>query len=332
MSKDLFAAEKKGISVQLPYECQSLWGDLIPPWEHNGQRQWNLAQMIFWASTNFVGMFASIHKHIGILETLIGGNPAARGAFLPPAMRSNISTFVAGFADQECKHLGLDISAQNARSMKARLDQGHPYNAAEMVAEMTLLIQTIIQELAKRKLVYIPPPQDQFLQQEKLFGESVFQAFPSVFVELKEVSNALAADLNTAAVFHLMRVAERGMRILAWDRRVTVVRNKPLELQQWKDILDGVQKEVDLIVNWPNTLGLAKTQAEEFYNGALEEFKGFKDAWRNHVMHDRRSYSFDEAKGIMAHVERFMKTLATRISEKKRTPLRWTKKQVLVQP
>jgi hypothetical protein len=319
--------------VQLPYEGKELsFGGLIPPWVNDGRRLWSLAEMIFWASTNFVGMWGSVHKHIGILETLIAGNPAARGAFLSPPMRANIATFVAGYADQECKHLGLDISAQNARSMKMRIEQGHPYTAAEMLAELTLLMQTMIQELAKRKLACIPPPHDQFFQQEKLFGESVFQAFPSVDAEIKAAGNALAADLGTAAVFYLMRIAERGMRVLAWDRRVSVVRNKPLELQQWKDILDGVQAKVDLIVNWPNTLGLAKTQAEEFYNGALGEFRGFKDAWRNHVMHDRRSYSFDEAKAIMTHVERFMKTLATRISESKRTPLRWTKKQVLAIP
>lgn len=288
--------------------------------------------MMFWAGTNFVGMYGSIQKHIGILETMIAGNPEARGAFLHPSMRTNIATFVAGYADQECKHLNLDISAQNARSMKMRLERGHPYTAAEILAELILLMQTIIQELAKRKLVYIPTPNDQFFEQEKLFGDVVFQAFPSANPEIKAAGNALAADLGTAAVFHLMRVAETGMRTLAWDRRVSVVRNKPLELQQWKDILDGVQAKVDLIVNWPNTLGLAKTQAEEFYNGAMGEFRGFKDAWRNHVMHDRRAYNFDEAKAVMAHVERFMKTLATRISESKRTPLRWTKKQILAVP
>ncbi len=285
--------------------------------------------MIFWASTNFVGMWGSVEKHTAILQTLVGQNPAARGALLPSPMRTNIATFVAGFAVQECQHLNLEISRQNAFSMKQKLDRGHPYTAAEMLAELTLLMQTMIQELAKRKLVYIPPPNDQFFGREKLFGEQVFLAFPSVRSEIMAASNSLAADLGTAAVFHLMRIAERGMRVLAWDRRVSVVRNKPLELQQWKDILDGIQVETDKITNWPNTLGLAKTQAEEFYNGAMAEFRGFKDAWRNHAMHDRRSYNFDEAKGVMAHVKRFMQVLATQISESKRTPVRWGKKQII---
>ncbi len=205
----------------------------------------------------------------------------------------------------------------------------NPYTAREMLAELNLLHQTMVQELAKRHLVYIPSPHDEFFQKPTMFGEKVSKAFPSIYPELICAGNALAADLGTAAVFHLMRVAERGMRVLAWDRRVSIVGNKPLELQQWQDILSGVQKKVDLITQWPNSLGLAKTQAEEFYNGAMGEFRGFKDAWRNHVMHDRKSYNFDEARGILAHVERFMKTLAQRISESQRTPVQWTKKQIL---
>jgi hypothetical protein len=59
-----------------------------------------------------------------------------------------------------------------------------------------------------------------------------------------------------------MRTAEKGMQVLAWDRRVRNVRNKPAELQQWKDVLDGVEAEVNKITTWPNSLGLAKTQAE----------------------------------------------------------------------
>jgi len=126
-----------------------------------------------------------------------------------------------------------------------------------------------------------------------------------------------------------MRTAEKGMQVLAWDRRVRNVRNKPAELQQWKDVLDGVEAEVNKITTWPNSLGLAKTQAEEFYNGALAEFRGFKDAWRNHVMHSRRDYEFDEAKAVMSHVSRFMSTLAKRLSESKRTPRIWGKSQIM---
>jgi hypothetical protein len=43
----------------------------------------------------------------------------------------------------------------------------------------------------------------------------------------------------------------------------------------------------------------------------------------------RRDYEFDEAKAVMGHVSRFMSTLATRLSESKRTPRIWRKSQIM---
>lgn len=90
-------------------------------------------------------------------------------------------------------------------------------------------------------------------------------------------------------------------------------------MQGWEDIR-----------NWPSRLGLAKSQAHEFYNGVLSESRGFKDAWRNHVMHSRRDYEADEAKGVKAHVQRFLQALAVRLSEDKRTPKIWQEADHLV--
>ncbi len=119
------------------------------------------------------------------------------------------------------------------------------------------------------------------------------------------------------------------MRILAWDRRVKFKDGAPLEMQGWEDIIRAVEGEVLNIKNWPNRLGLAKSQAHEFYNGALSEFRGFKDAWRNHVMHSRKDYDANEAKGVKTHVHRFLQALAVRLSESHRTPRVWGKKQII---
>jgi hypothetical protein len=43
---------------------------------------------------------------------------------------------------------------------------------------------------------------------------------------------------------------------------------------------------------------------------AAAEFRYFKDAWRNHVMHDRNdSYDEPEALRVLEHVTRFMTLL-----------------------
>jgi hypothetical protein len=267
--------------------------------------------MIFWASTNFVGMWGSVEKHIGILETLIGNNPAARGAFLLPQMKANLATFVAGFAVQECQHLNLEISRQNAFSMKQKLDRSHPYTAAEMLAELTLLMQTMVQELAKRKLAYIAPPYDVYFEQEKSFGDLVFDTFPEARQDLKDAGNCLAASLATASVFHLMRVAEYGLRRLAKKLRVKLThsgRPMPIEFGDWNTIITGIKNKITVV---RRTRSGPKRQAKlEAYSNAADHCEYMKDIWRNSMAHSRKPYKDTEAVGVLERVRDFMQFLS----------------------
>jgi len=199
----------------------------------------------------------------------------------------------------------------------------------ELHARLRTIRESVERDLSKRLFMYVPVEKASSVERDDLFGVEVQKAFPSAVEDIKTAGTCYANDLNTACVFHLMRAAERGMRILALDRRVKFKNDAPLEMQGWEDILKGIETEVSKIGGWPNRLGLAKTQAQEFYNSAMGEFRGFKDAWRNHVMHTRRSYNAEDAKSILGHVCRFMQTLATRLSESTRTPKKWTKRQII---
>jgi hypothetical protein len=274
-------------------------------------------------------MYGHLRSEMTHLLVFMETVPGSRTAPLSPKVLRTISVFVADSAVEISAQMDMQVSMHNALNLKIRIGRGDIYTAESMLKELEGLQLSIMMELSAQRCVYIPTSHREYFERENPFGDGVLQAFPQVRVEIKNAGNALAVGLCTAAVFHLMRTAEKGMQVLAWDRRVGNVRNKPPQLQQWKDVLDGVGAEVNKITGWPNSLGLAKTQAEEFYNGALAEFRGFKDAWRNHVMHSRRDYEFDEAKAVMSHVSRFMRTLATRLSESKRTPKIWGKSQII---
>jgi hypothetical protein len=69
-----------------------------------------------------------------------------------------------------------------------------------------------------------------------VFGNEVRTAFNSAAPDMIEAGNCLAAECNTAAVFHLMRVAEIGLRALANDRNAPF-KNKPIDQQEWGTIL-----------------------------------------------------------------------------------------------
>lgn len=189
----------------------------------------------------------------------------------------------------------------------------------------------LLQEIQKHKFVYLPGSADEYFNQERLFGAAVYDRFPSARFEIREAGNAFAFEMWTASVFHLMRAGEIGLRALAKDRRISHLPKKkdaPVEMGCWDDIIKELEEQAGRIANWPNALGDVKVQAQEFYNGATMELRGFKDRFRNHVMHTRAEYRRADAESAMDHVKRFMNLLGTRISETRQTPLIWTKAQL----
>jgi hypothetical protein len=69
--------------------------------------------------------------------------------------------------------------------------------------------------------------------------------------------------------------------------------------------------------------GPARDDALEFYRGALGSFEGFKDAYRNNVMHARKSYNGPDALALMHHVRDFMTRLGSKIDEEAKTQIKW---------
>ncbi len=65
---------------------------------------------------------------------------------------------------------------------------------------------------------------------------------------------------------------------------------------------------------------------QAFYNGAIGQLHGFKDTYRNAVMHVRRNHDELEALRAVNQVRDFMNGLSAKIGEKARRPIplsRW---------
>lgn len=158
------------------------------------------------------------------------------------------------------------------------------------------------------------------------FGLKVFQKFEKARFDAEQVSLCLVAGASTAAVFHMMRVVEWGVRALGADLRlrrvhdilkpkpggslkVPKVRLVPIENCTWEKIQGQLRGKVDKRLEKLRP-GPAKDRKSVYYNSILEDFNGFRGAWRNHVMHTRFECKHGEEFHILPHVERFMKSLA----------------------
>jgi hypothetical protein len=160
-----------------------------------------------------------------------------------------------------------------------------------------------------------------------IFGDSVKNAFNSATSDIIEAGNCLAAECNTAAVFHLMRAAEIALRAIAVDREVEFA-NKPINQQEWGTILgalEGILKQMRLedAKKWQKPE--FKEAQIHFYNDTVQELRAFNEAWRRFIAHADKDAFYDRAYAwsVFNHVKEFMQKLSARISENKVMPKYW---------
>jgi hypothetical protein len=227
-----------------------------------------------------------------------------------------------------CTDVGFMNAAGLALAMAINLKSGSGIMATVPLALQARLddLETAIDlDLVHQQFVAIKQDRIRFFESKALFGEPVDQCFPSARIDISDAGNCIAVDLNSAAVFHLMRAVEGALRAFAVHLGVSKVsagrtKNRwvPLEYAQWEQILNQLPDRIEAKINKLPS-GPKKQAAQEFYYGTLKDFSGFKEAWRNHVSHARAHYSSESALAVLSHVERFMQTLADhRISESKR--------------
>lgn len=114
------------------------------------------------------------------------------------------------------KHFALlDLTVSNAMlkriSRNLRENEKMP-NAGEILE----LSSRIKDELYCKKFIYLEPKRLRLYEPDRpLFGEAIADRFPAAVFEIDEAAKCLALGRSTAAVFHLMRLMEIGIRALA---------------------------------------------------------------------------------------------------------------------
>lgn len=214
--------------------------------------------------------------------------------------------------DRHCENIGLVKVKGRIKPFKHQLGNEGECSYAIITDEVLKLRRVISGEIRERTFAFIPTNKAIYFEKDSLFGESVNQSFPSAAIHIKSAGNCLAADLHTAAVYHLMCVAELGLRALAKCLHVSKVKKTmPIELGTWEDIISALEVKVN--GRFPRTR--KGQQDSDFYKSAFIEYRAFKDFWRNKVMHSRVQYGGHDALSAFEHVRAFMQRLAQRVSE-----------------
>jgi hypothetical protein len=247
-----------------------------------------------------------------LIHVLVGKTGADR-------LRPEYRQMIAGSLEKlqrECVRLKLPESEKHVGRMLEVLAFAPHDGEAGFVEKTLQTFTTLFQDqLSMRLFLYVDYDKTKFFKEpESTFSPEVLANFGEARDDLLEAARCYALDRNTACVFHLMRVAENGLRALARERRVKLPKKKLLEWAQWNDIIVELTKSADALAN--RKAGPARDEAVEFYRGAIGQFQGFKDAYRNHVMHARKGYDSHQAASVLFHVRDFMNRLALKTDQR----------------
>ena len=203
----------------------------------------------------------------------------------------------------ECDILELAYTSEQASFINAEFkqkDKNYSYN--DLLKDLDHLAFSFGNELRKNISFRIADSKKDYFQKDDLFGLKVNLAFPSCLPEIESAGNCYALEQDDAAVFHLMRVLERSLGVLAKKFGVDFSHTN------WHNVIEEVEKKIRKM---DSSFGADWKEQQKFCAQAATHFMFLKEAWRNHVMHVR-DVPYDEGRSlsIFSHVREFMQALA----------------------
>jgi len=202
----------------------------------------------------------------------------------------------------ECEILALEHTSDLAAHFESCIrEKDEEYSNQELLKDLETLNFSFANELRRRFFFRIADDKQKYFQQDDLFGSKVSAAFPYCVAEIQNAGTCYALEQNEACVFHLMRVLERGLSVLAIKFSV------PFQHDNWHNIIEQLESKIRKM---DPTFGTDWKEKQKFYSAAASQFMFLKDAWRNHVMHVRDVYDEGRAFSIFSHVKELMQSLA----------------------
>jgi hypothetical protein len=182
-----------------------------------------------------------------------------------------------------------------AERVLMRLDAG-ALALSELAEEVARIEGQLRLELSLMRSLIVAPPHARLLQrQEAPYGAAVEMRFPSASYDIEEASVCVALQRPTAAVFHCMKVVERGVAALARCARLD-----PL-----------AEGEYD----WQTLLRLLRRSPREEFAGVIALLEGIRKQWRAPSLLPCSKYTESEAEKIFRAVGDFMRALSVRCDE-----------------
>ena len=203
----------------------------------------------------------------------------------------------------ECKNLELNHTLGMAFSIEERYHRkaaeeiggvfGRGYTEKDLLSDLDTLEMSFGNELGGQVIFRIASDKNSYFEKDDLFGSEVANAFPSATDNIRNAGTCFAVEQWDASAFHLMRVLERGLRVVA------IRFNVPFQNATWNTIIQDIETSIGGI---NSSFGADWREQRTFYSEVARHFRFLKDAWRNHIMHLGDDYDEGKALSVLRHV------------------------------
>jgi hypothetical protein len=265
---------------------------------------WSLFEVLNFHAEKFFHVLTVLAKlQVGIQAMLPSlAHAAANGEPIEfqnaPVWRADLDVVILQLGE-----MGLRGPRKAAERVRAIFEPGPDKDIGELMMHLGDLERRFKDELDGQLFLFLNTSErDHYEVNTPPFGMVVFDRFPIAIDDVAEASRCLALERGTAAVFHLMRVMESGLRALGRELGIPYAPSWDSYITQLDNLLSG--KKYD-------TLTSDQKAKRPFYQAVLGDLISIKSAWRNPTMHIVSSYDvpqatriFEAVKGLMQHLAR----------------------------
>ena len=194
---------------------------------------------------------------------------------------------------------GLSHSAKALDEVIRHL-QGHAGEVTygRLGQDGAILESHLYHELSDRRFFVIEGRHRELFEARDLFGEIVSGGYPSASLDIAEAGRCLALDRFPACLFHLMRVGEKALRVIALELSVPLASIK--KGRSWGGVIYDVNEKLAAMDDAaPKKLRLR----EPMY--FLTEVK---DLWRDKGIHPVEDFSPERTERVYNSIRSLMQT------------------------
>jgi hypothetical protein len=251
---------------------------------------------LFFMQNEFIGEFLKLSSAVGSLSYY--GTWVIEQPQQMPRIRGYIET-----ATKSAKKLGFDGIRVQLLTLLTIKDARLFGN--QVVGSAQVLWIALAKEVAQRGFLMLEREEVKQYDEKYPFGEEVFNAFPSIRIDIEEAVKCNAVGRYTAAGIHSLRVTEFGVEKIARSANISFFdsRGQPMG---WHKLIEGVESKVNAFR--PLT-SKARLEFKENMSRTLSYLYSIKPM-RNALAHPRRHLLKEESAMMVANAGAFMEGLA----------------------